>query len=150
MAIKRILAATVLAGALALGTTGCSWVSPIATQRAYQPADGVNVNIGDMRVRNLRVFQSTSGTSGVIIGSFVNAGTKDSGVTLSFINADGSGSRVRVPVKAGEKVDVGYNGGAAISEGIDVKPGQRAHITVTADTYEWKAALVPVFELPSA
>jgi hypothetical protein len=149
MAFSRIAAATVLAGSLIVGTTGCTFVSPVATQRAYQPADGINVNLGDVRVRNLRVFQERGQKMGFIVGSFVNSGDKDGGITITYEDSNEVQQRVHIAVPSGEKVDVGYNGGAPIKENIDVDPGARAEMTISNDDNYWKAVLVPVLELPT-
>lgn len=148
MSFQRIASATVIAAALLVGTTGCSFFSPVATQREYQPADGININLGDIKVRNLRVFQIRHEHQGLIVGSFVNTGTKDSGATLVWEDANAVERRVRIPVAAGQKVDVGYNGGDPIQETITpLEPGQRARITVSNDEGMWKEALVPTLEL---
>ncbi len=148
MSFQRLATASAIAAALLVGTTGCSFVSPVATQRAYQPADGININLGDIKVRNLRVFQIRNEHQGVIVGSFVNTGTADSGATLVWQDANGVERRVRIAVPAGQKVDVGYNGGDAIEETINpLEPGQRAHITVSNDEGQWQEGLVPTLEL---
>lgn len=151
MSFQRIASATAIAAAILVGTTGCSFFSPVATQQAYQPADGININLGDIKVRNLRVFQLRDEHQGLIVGSFVNTGAEDSAAILVWQDADSVNRRVRIPVAAGEKVDVGYNGGEAIQETITpLEPGQRARITVSNDRGDWKEALVPTLELPKA
>ena len=50
---SRLVASVALAGALLLGTTGCTLGAVTGTLVHYQPSDGVAANVGDVKVRNL-------------------------------------------------------------------------------------------------
>ena len=49
---NRWAAATALAAALILGTTGCTFSAEIATQKDYDPSDGVSTEFGELSVFN--------------------------------------------------------------------------------------------------
>ena len=49
---NRWAAATALAAALILGTTGCTFSAEIATQKDYDPSDGVSTEFGELSVYN--------------------------------------------------------------------------------------------------
>lgn len=49
---NRWAAATALAAALMLGTTGCTFSAEIATQKDYDPSDGVSTEFGELAVYN--------------------------------------------------------------------------------------------------
>ena len=61
-----------VAGALAL--SGCQVTSPQQTTVPYQPADGVNVVLGDVKVNDLVVITSAKGKEGVLSGQVINNG----------------------------------------------------------------------------
>ncbi|MBR21176.1 MAG: hypothetical protein RIC81_12560 [Microcella pacifica] len=49
---NRWAAATALAAALMLGTTACTFSAEIATQKDYDPSDGVSTEFGELSVYN--------------------------------------------------------------------------------------------------
>ena len=49
---SRVAASIALAAALLLGATGCTFSANIATQKDYDPSDGVGAEVGDLSIRN--------------------------------------------------------------------------------------------------
>lgn len=49
---SRLLASIALAAALLVGTTGCTFSAEIATQKEYDPSDGVGIEVGELAIRN--------------------------------------------------------------------------------------------------
>ncbi|KTR04750.1 hypothetical protein [Curtobacterium luteum] len=83
-----------VAATIALGATGCEFVSPVATAEIQQVTDGVNAKTGSIDIRNALLI-SDDGESARFIGTFVNnSDSKD--VTLS-IEVGGDTQTVDVP-----------------------------------------------------
>ncbi len=127
---KRKIAAVALAFAVAFGTTGCSFNSPVASLEVYDPSDGVNANIGNVQVRNF-MYLTTAAGDGALFGSIVNQAFDAKAVTVE-LHAHGSSSTATIPVAvgAGEKLDLGYNGGQAIPLGVSAKAGSLIELHV--------------------
>ena len=94
--------------AAALALSGCQVSSPQQTTVPYQPADGVNVTLGDVKVSDLVVVTSAKGTEGVLSGQVINNGPQAATVTYRHRRraaADHEGRRPLVqpssPVTAG-------------------------------------------------
>ena len=82
------------AAAALLTATGCGYVSPQATADEYAPSDGIQADLGDVKVRNLMILATDADSEGRVIGSVVNEGSELA--TLS-IDADGATAEVEVP-----------------------------------------------------
>ncbi len=109
-----------LAGALLLGTTGCTFVAEIATLEEYDPSDGVGATIGDVQVRNMLAI-TEDGTRAALVFSGNNTGQDD--VQLSVSLTEGGASAQRVSLPAGELTPVGSGTTQLVLEGLDVVPG---------------------------
>ena len=83
-----------VAAAALLTATGCGYVSPQATADEYAPSDGIQADLGDVKVRNLMILAEDANSEGRVIGSVVNEGSEPA--TLS-IDADGATAEVKVP-----------------------------------------------------
>ncbi len=142
--LVRKLAAVAVAASVAFGTAGCTFMTPVATQNAYQPGDGVNVDLGTMpnlvSARNFVYLVNANGT-GALIGSLINQGASETNVTLTAGSVTKS-----IKVTAGGKVDFGYNGAAALDLGITAAVGTLATITVADGAGDSKVANVPVLD----
>ena len=79
-----VLAAVGVGTALALGA--CSTQSPAQTTVAYQPADGIDVDLGAVQARGLVLVSAAKGAAGVLIGSLINSGSDP--VTVTFLTAE--------------------------------------------------------------
>ena len=49
---SRLLASIALAAAQLVGTTGCTFSAEIATEKEYDPSDGVGIEVGELAIRN--------------------------------------------------------------------------------------------------
>lgn len=84
---RRPLAALAAVGvgtALALGA--CSTQSPAQTTVEYQPADGIDVDLGAVQARGLVLVSAAKGAAGVLVGSLINTG-KDP-LTVLFLTPE--------------------------------------------------------------
>jgi len=92
------------AGALA----ACSTQSPAQTTVEYQPADGIDVNIGDVQARGLVLVSAAKGAAGVMVGSLINSGGDP--VTVTFLTAEqaqsNSSNGPSMQLKANQQVPI--------------------------------------------
>lgn len=133
--LNRKIAAVAIAAAVALGTTGCTFNSPVASLEVYDPSDGVNATVGKIHVRNFMYLTTATG-QGALFGTLTNQDV-DAVATTVELHAHGSTEAAEIPVSigAGEKLDLGYNGGQAIPLGISAKAGSilELHVSVGSE-----------------
>lgn len=87
----------VAAAACAVVLAGCS---PIQTQRAYAPGDGVRAEVGEqVRAENLMVVTEAEGEPGVLLGALTNVGDAATDVTLAV-----GGASETIALEAGQTV----------------------------------------------
>lgn len=82
------------AAAALLTATGCGYVSPQATADDYAPSDGIQADLGDVKLRNFMIIAEDENSEGRLIGTVRNTGSEDA--TLS-VDADGATAEVEVP-----------------------------------------------------
>lgn len=75
---RRTLSASTAAAALALIglLSGCGAGFEATSVKPYAPSDGIMADSGDLRILNMLVVASDSFSSGVVVGTIVNDGTK--------------------------------------------------------------------------
>ena len=121
---NRKFAAAALALGVMFGTAGCNFISPVATMEVYTPSDGSDANFGQVAARNVFILVNPAGQT-ALFGSFVNK--DDSATTLTF-ELDGQSYPLSLDGK--QKLDVGFNGGNAISlGGFTALAGSLAYVT---------------------
>ena len=148
--IARGAASLILVGALALGVTGCGFVTPQATLIQYQPSDGVQTDVGDIKVRNA-IAISEDGVDASLVMTVLNTGADNATVTFQFVNADGEKTNVDVDVAARSRVSVGNTGEDQVSmRGISVALGGLLPVYVYAKGAEGSQLLVPVLSSENA
>ena len=84
---RGFFAPLVLASALILGVTGCTFTAEIATQKDYDPSDGVGATIGKIAIRNVLLVTNDQGEANLVM-SVVNT----SGADVSLLVQYDSGS----------------------------------------------------------
>lgn len=82
----RVFVAAAIAVGVALGTTGCNLIQPQATTKQYAASDGINVNVGDLALRNLVVL-SNDGKTGSLMMDSVNLATPQA-LHIEYTGAD--------------------------------------------------------------
>ena len=129
--LNRKFAAVAVAVAISLGTTGCTFSSPVASLNVYAPADGVNGTVGNVEFRNF-IYLTTATGNGALFGSILNQSI-DAQATTVELHAHGSESAAEIPISvgAGEKLDLGFNGGQAVPLGVTAKAGELIELHVT-------------------
>jgi hypothetical protein len=98
----RVLVSVAVAATIALGATGCEFMSPAHTVDIKQITDGVNVSTGKIDVRNALLIADDD-ESARFVGTLVN--TAEEGETTVSIEVGGDTQTVQVP--ANSHVDLG-------------------------------------------
>lgn len=96
----RLITSVVLAGAVALGTTGCGFFVPVETKYEYAPSDGVNLNAGDVRVRNALFIVNEDATAFNLTMSTINTTNKASKLNITAV-IDGKRTEKSIIVEPG-------------------------------------------------
>ena len=64
---NRLAVSVALAAALMLGTTGCTFSAPIATQKDYDPSDGVSTDVGELSIYNATLIGADAETLNLVM-----------------------------------------------------------------------------------
>ncbi|KTR37359.1 hypothetical protein NS263_15705 [Curtobacterium oceanosedimentum] len=124
----RVLVSVAVAASIALGATGCEFMSPAHTTEIKQITDGVNVSTGSIDIRNA-LFISDQEDDARFVGTIVNTGSED--VTLS-IEVGGDTQTVVVPGNG--RADLGSNDpSASRNSGGDSADGNTGQGSEVAD-----------------
>ena len=129
------------AAALAVltGVSGCAYISPQATKDSFAPADGVQMDLGDVKLRNVLVVAEDAASEGRVLGTVINNGDKAQTVTL---DADGAKATVEVP--ANQEV-VLEKSKPVLLDRAGAEPGLMVDTTFTADGND-STVSVPVLD----
>ncbi|ROS77374.1 hypothetical protein EDF24_0128 [Curtobacterium sp. PhB130] len=100
----RVLVSVAVAATIALGATGCEFISPAQTKEIKQITDGVNVTTGKIDVRNALIISDGKDDDARFVGTLIN--NSGIGRTVTIEVGDASDT-VRVP--ANTHVDLGAN-----------------------------------------
>ncbi|WP_157157062.1 MULTISPECIES: hypothetical protein [unclassified Diaminobutyricimonas] len=139
---KRFISAAALAGAFALGLSGCSYVTPQATTVEYSASDGVNGTVGDVQISNLLAL-SEDGADVALVGRLMNNGDSNAQVKIASVDFPEISTTVSVP--EGEYVDLGADE-SFILEDIDGEVGGDLHLFVQYGDSEPTTLNVPVLD----
>lgn len=138
----RKFAAVALAAGVMLGTAGCNMISHVATNDAYAPSDGAQVDVSTLHARNFLLL--TDGTKSILIGTLVNGSSNPVSGALTFEDG-GAQKTTQVNLNGSQKFDLGYNGTAALNVASDLPAGAIFKVTVSAGT-EKQELRVPVLD----
>lgn len=141
----RAAASVLLAGAIAVGTTGCVFITPTATLNYYDPSDGVGATIGDVRVLNMLGVINEDGHAINLVSTVYNGG-KITNLTIQ-VNTE-SKQTVTQPIRSGETINFGTEEGGKeiIVLNSGVQAGALLPVYVQHGDYEGELMLVPVVE----
>jgi len=139
----RLIAAAALGVTIALGATGCTFMTPQNTVDIKNISDGVDVSStgGPVVVRNALIVADEDGSAGNLVAVLVN--DSDESATLT-IDVDGKQQEVRVP--AGEHVSLGADEDPLLFENLDVKPGATVEVLFRSGDDEAEPTQVPVLD----
>ena len=120
--------------------SGCQLTSPMEVT-SYPPADGVEVTLGQIKVRNLLVVADSKGAQGVLSGLVVNDGLNP--VTVTFGTQGGTPVTAHVPALSQTRLSGGTSPDATISS-VDAPPGALLTMTVGTPASGQDQVMVPV------
>ncbi|MTA90116.1 MAG: hypothetical protein F2536_04285, partial [Actinobacteria bacterium] len=108
MKTKKLIAA-LAALVTVFALAGCSLSREVASLDPYSPSDGVQVDLPELKARNVLFVSDAEGNS-VLIGSFLN--TTDATLVAQLETMDSNGKVVLtdITIPAQGKFDLGYNG----------------------------------------
>ena len=143
----RAAASVILAGALLLGTAGCSFMSTKATLIQYDPSDGISLQVGEVRALNAMAVLGEDGQTANLAVTLVNSGDRAHNVVLQY-EAGNAKSTVNAYVPAGEAVSFGgADDKQLLLEGLDgVIAGSVIPVYVQYGQEEGALGLVPVLD----
>ncbi|CCH78252.1 conserved exported hypothetical protein [Nostocoides japonicum T1-X7] len=129
-----------------VGLSGCAAMSPVQTQESYQPADGVALNLGSIRIDNLLVVAPTKGGPGTVSASVVN----DTGQPVAIEFADKtSGATAQFAAPPGVATPVSADSNLVQLASVSAGPGSNITMTVTTATTGTAQVTVPVLATQS-
>ena len=139
----RLAAALALGSALALGTTGCTFITHQATTNPYPASDGVHFDEtgGDVVARNVFIVTTEDGAVGNLVGAFVNEGTK-----TRTVDIDVAGEQLSLRVPSEERVSLGADEMPLRIENLDVKPGRNIEVLISSGDGQASPVQVPVLD----
>lgn len=139
----RLIAAVALGATIALGTTGCTFITPQNTMDIKNIAEGVDVasSGGPVVVRNALIVATDDGSTGNLVAALINESDKSVTVTVDI---DGRQQDVRVP--ANERVSLGADEDPLLLENLDTKPGATVKVLFRSGDGDAEPVQVPVLD----
>ena len=138
----RVLVAAALAAGIALGTSGCNLIQPQATLKQYSASDGVNVNLGNIALRNLVVISNDGKTGNLVFGA-VNTEVPVALHVEYKSGAKVADGHVVIPFST-QPTLFGTDGHTkVIVEGINTEPGSLLEVAFTVGS-KTVTSLIPV------
>jgi hypothetical protein len=107
---SRVAVSALLAAGVLLGSTGCAFFSPVATQIPYDPSDGISTTVGDVKVRNAMAITNDGDTVNLVM-YVLNSSTEPVEVRFEYDfegtePAESDKSEI-VELEAGESISFG-------------------------------------------
>jgi hypothetical protein len=139
----RFGAAIIMAALLSLGASGCALITPQATTKEVEVANGVNGSVGQIDIRNATII-SDNGKDGSLLVSFYNASGEDQELAVQY-ESHGTKSQQIVRVASSGLTSFGNKGETQlVLEGIATPPGSLLTIFFQYGTAEGVDLKVPV------
>ncbi|WP_285038198.1 hypothetical protein [Plantibacter sp. lyk4-40-MEA-4] len=137
----RLIASIVVAGAVALGMSGCNLIAPQATLKQYDASDGVGVTVGSVAVRNAIVV-SDDGETGNLVFSVANL---DDRAHTVLIEIEGKDEQFQVLAEPGLTTFDGSGANDPLRiESLGVQPGAIVDVFFQYGDETGATASVPV------
>lgn len=102
---SRFAASIALAAALMVGATGCTFGANIATQKDYDPSDGVGAEVGELAIRNALLIGETADELNLVM-TVASSADVDRRLTVQW-EADGERVSEAIVIAAGERTRIG-------------------------------------------
>ena len=142
----RVAATVLLAGGLLLGSTGCSFFAPVATDIKYDASDGVSVTVGNIDVRNAFAVTTDGKTLNLVMSVYNNGDTQEA-VKFQYDFTDADAGTISKVIAPGETISFG-NAGAPqiILPNADVQAGALMPVFVQYGSLTGETMMVPVLD----
>jgi hypothetical protein len=128
---------------IGLGTAGCAFITPQATTKIVEVANGVNGTVGSIGIRNATLV-SDDGENASLIVTFANKANESRALTLQY-ESDGAKTEATVPVAGGDTTTYGGEDDTQIVlRDIDAEAGSLFPIYFQYGDEEGKQLLVPI------
>jgi hypothetical protein len=142
----RKFAAIGLAASLLLGTTGCSLFSPVASMVTYSPGDGTQIDLETVKIRNFMYLSDGKGGE-ALFGSIINPSLESKSIKIQYVDGTlNEKKEVAINLLAGQKIDLGYNGGSALAIDLDGEPGGVVEVFIIEGSNTGKRIEIPVLD----
>ncbi|WP_374947178.1 hypothetical protein [Agreia sp.] len=139
----RLGAALAMSALLGLGTAGCAFITPQATTKEVETANGVNGRVGTVDIRNATLV-SDDGEDASLIVTFSNSARESRALVLQY-ERDGEKAESTVPVAGNGNTSFGADGETQIVlRGIDATAGSLFPVYFQYGDAEGKQLLLPI------
>ena len=148
MRAGRAVASIMLAGAVALGTSACTFVTPTATLYHYDPGNGVGTSVGSIDVRDAVALINDDGDAISLLITLVNTSSEAIENVVVQFESDGEKTTALVVVDAYGVAQFGTTSDQQqiVIVNPDVAAGQLLPVYVQYGTEQGKTILVPVLD----
>lgn len=130
MKTKKLVAA-IAAVVTTFTLAGCSLSREVASLDPYAPSDGVQVDLTELKARNVLFVSDAEGNS-VLIGSFVNATDGTVSAQLETLDSNGEVVITDITISPEGKFDLGYNGTEGKRLFLTEQPGSMHPVYIRA------------------
>jgi hypothetical protein len=146
----RATASALIAGALLVGTAGCSFITPTATLNRYDPSDGISSSVGAVEVRNVLAISNDDNSAVSLMITIINTSSSSGSLRLQYENEAGERVDISKPLSANEVKSYGtqVDGDMIVITDAGVLAGQLFPIYFQYGNERGAELLVPV--LPSS
>jgi hypothetical protein len=140
----RLGAALAMAALLGVGTAGCAFITPQATTKIVEVANGVNGTVGSIGIRNATLI-SDDGENASLLVTFSNKADESRALVLQY-ESEGEKTEMTVPVAGGDNTSFGGGDDETqiVLRGIDATAGSLFPIYFQYGGVEGKQLLVPI------
>ncbi len=140
----RLAASAVLVALLAVGTTGCTFITDQATTTKYDPGDGISAAMGDIQIVNALLVTADGETASLLI-NIVNHSAFGATVNVQYENADNAKVNETIHVNADSVKSLGgKDASTLILNGVDAPAGGLFPVFFQYDDVTGQQLLLPV------
>lgn len=139
----RLGAALAMAALIGIGTAGCAFITPQATTKTVEVANGVNGKVGTVDIRNATLI-SDDGENASLLVTFSNSAKESRALTLQY-ESEGVKTDLTVRVAGNGNTSFGADSDSqVVLRGIDAKAGSLFPVYFQYGDAEGKQLLLPV------
>ncbi|KAB1647271.1 MULTISPECIES: hypothetical protein [unclassified Pseudoclavibacter] len=140
MSIRRASLAALVVALVSVGAAGCSYATPVATERTYNASDGIVIGVGDVTLSNIALISDDEGSQARLIGQVATSGTKAASVTLTIEGQQ----PISWNVEPNQPIDLETTENEHVLTDLGAKPGATLRAKATADGQTEDQKTIPV------